>query len=62
LKVIWVSLKVRSVYSNPEENFLLNAFVLLRSESIVATPNPLLNLALLRDYQRLSVGGLVDGP
>ena len=31
LKVIWVSLKVRSVCSNPEENSCLNACVLLRS-------------------------------
>jgi len=49
LKIIWVSLKVRSVYSNPEENFLLNACVLLRSENIDATPDPLLSLALFRD-------------
>ena len=41
--------KVRSVYSNSEENFLLNACVLLRRENIVATPDPLLSLALLRD-------------
>jgi hypothetical protein len=40
LKVIWVSLKVRSVYSNLEENFCLNACVLLRCESMEATPNP----------------------
>jgi hypothetical protein len=39
----------------------LNACVLLRSESIVATPDPLLSLALLRDEQRLSVGELIDG-
>jgi len=44
-----------------EENFLFNACVLLRSENIVATPDPLLCLALLRDKQRLSVGELVDG-
>ena len=31
--------EVRSVYSNLEENSCLNACVLLRSESIVATPN-----------------------
>ena len=61
MKVIWVSLKVRSIYSNLEENFLLNACVLLRRESIVATPDPLLSLALLRDCQRLSLGELVDG-
>ena len=61
MKVIWVSLKVKSVYSNLEENFLLNACVLLRSESIVAASDPLLSLALLRDEQGLSVGELVDG-
>jgi hypothetical protein len=49
LKIIWVSLKVRIVYSNPEENSCLNACVLLRRESIEATPNPLLSLTLLRD-------------
>jgi hypothetical protein len=49
LKVIWVCLKVRSVYSNQEENSCLNACVLLRSESIVATLDLLLSLALLRD-------------
>ena len=36
------SLKVRSVYSNPEENSWLNACVLLRSENIEETPIPLL--------------------
>ena len=42
--------EARSVYSNPEENSCLNACVLLRSESIVETPDPfLLSLALLRD-------------
>jgi hypothetical protein len=61
LKVIWVNLKVRSVYSNPEENFLLNACVLLRSKNNDATSNPLLNLALLRDEQRLSLEELIDG-
>ena len=53
--------EVGSVYSNLEENSCLNACVLLRSESIVATPNLLLSLALLRDEQMLSVGELVDG-
>jgi hypothetical protein len=37
----------------------LNAYVLLRHESIVATPDPLLSLALLRNWQRLSLGELV---
>ena len=53
--------EVRSVYSNLKDNSCLNACVLLRSESIVATPDPLLSLALLRDRQRLSLGELVDG-
>ena len=61
MKVIWVSLKVRLVDSNPEVNFSLNPCVLLRIESTIATPDPLLSLALLRDEQRLSVGELVDG-
>ena len=60
MKVIWVSLKVRSVYSNLDDNFCLNTCVLLRCESIDATPDPLLSLALLRDEQRLSVGEFVD--
>ena len=41
MKVIWVSLKVRSVYSNLEENSCLNTYVLLRSESIEVTPDPI---------------------
>ena len=61
MKIIWVSLKVRSVYSNLEKNFLLNACVLLSSKNIDATPNLLLSLALLRDEQRLSLGKFVDG-
>ena len=36
-----MSLKVRSVYSNLEENPCLNACVCLRSESIEATPDPI---------------------
>jgi len=56
-----VSLKVRIVYSNPEESSCLNACVLLRRESIVATLDPLLGVALLRDEQRLILGELSDG-
>jgi hypothetical protein len=41
--------EVKMVCSNPEENSCLNACVLLRNESIEATPDPLLRLALLRD-------------
>jgi hypothetical protein len=51
--------KVRIVNSNLEENSCLNAYVLLRRESIEATPDPLLSLALLRDEQRLSLGELL---
>jgi hypothetical protein len=46
---------------NPEENSYLKACVLLRSENIDATPDPLLRLALLRDEQRFSLGEIVDG-
>ena len=45
---------------NPEENSLLNACVLLRSENIDATPDPLLSLSLLRYEERLSLGEFVD--
>jgi hypothetical protein len=39
--------EVRIVYFNPEESSYLNACVLLRRESIEASPDPLLSLALL---------------
>jgi hypothetical protein len=38
--VIWVSLKVRATLFNLEEIFCLKACVLLRLESIEATPDP----------------------
>jgi hypothetical protein len=60
-KVIWVSLKVRIVHSNPEESSCLNTCVLLRRESIVAIHDPSLSLSLLRDEQRVSLGEFVDG-
>jgi hypothetical protein len=41
--------EVKMVCSNPEENYCLNACVLLRRESIEATPDLLLRLVLLRD-------------
>ena len=42
--------EVRSVCSNLEENSCLNACVFLRSESIIANPDPFLpSLGLLRD-------------
>jgi hypothetical protein len=53
--------EVRIVRSNLEESSCLNACVLLRHESIVATPDPSLSLSLLRDKQRVSLGEFVDG-
>jgi hypothetical protein len=50
---------IRIVYSNPEENSCLNSCVLLRCESIVATPDPSLSLSLLRDEQKVSLGELL---
>ena len=61
MKVICVSLKVRIVCSNLEENCCLNACVLLRSENIKETTDPLMSLALLKDEQRLILGEFVDG-
>ena len=60
-----MSLKVRIVCSNLEENPCLNACVLLRSCCNVLknrkTSDPLLSLAMLRDEQRLSLEEFVDG-
>jgi len=53
--------RVRIVHSNLEESSYLNACVLLRRESIVATPNPSLSLSLPRDKQRVSLGKFVNG-
>jgi hypothetical protein len=53
--------EVRIVRSNPEESSYLNACVLLRCESIIATLDPSLSLSLLRDEQRVSMGEFVDG-
>jgi hypothetical protein len=52
---------IRIVHSNPEESSYLNACVPIRRESIVATPDPSLNLSLLRDEQKVSLGEFVDG-
>jgi hypothetical protein len=51
--------EIRIVCSNLEESSCLNACVLLRHESIVATPDPSLSLSLLRDEQRVSLGELL---
>jgi hypothetical protein len=53
--------EVRIVLSNLEESSYLNACVLLRRVSIVATLDPSLSLSLLRDEQRVSLGEFVDG-
>jgi hypothetical protein len=51
--------EIRLVHSNAEESSCLNACVLLRHESIVATLDPSLSLSLLRDEQRVSLGELL---
>jgi hypothetical protein len=53
--------EVRIVHSNPEESSCLNACVLLRRESIVATLDPSLSLSLLRDEQKVSLREFIDG-
>ena len=57
-----MSLKVRSVHSNPEENSCFNACVLLRSESIEATPDPIFaKLNFAKGLAKVKLGELVDG-
>ena len=58
MKVIWVSLKVRSIYSNLEENSCLNACVLLRSESIVATPDPFTEFSFTKGLAKVKLRGV----
>jgi hypothetical protein len=53
-------LKVKTVHSSLEKNSCLNACVLLKHESIVATPNPSRFSCLLRDEQKVSLGEFVD--
>ena len=60
MKVIWVSLKVRSVHSNPEENFCLNTYVLLRSENIDATPDPFTEFSFAKGLTKVKLGEFVD--
>jgi hypothetical protein len=50
---------IRIIHSNLEERSCLNACVLLRGESIVATPDPSLSLSLLRDEQKVNLGELL---
>ena len=58
LKVIWVSLKVRSVYSNPKDNSCLNAYVLLWSESIDATPDLFTKFSFAKGLANVKLGGV----
>ena len=50
--------KVRSVYSNLEENSCLNACVLLRSESITATPDPFAKFSFAKGLAKDKLGGI----
>ena len=50
-------MKVRSVYSNPKENSCLNACLLLRSESIVATPDPFAKFSFAQGLAKVKLGG-----
>ena len=47
---------VRSVYSNSEENSYLNACVLLRSESITATPDPFAKFSFAKGLAKVKLG------
>ena len=58
MKVIWVSLKVGSVYFNPEENSCLNACVLLRSESIDATLDRFNEFSFAKGLAKVKLGGV----
>ena len=51
-----MSLKVRSVHSNPEENSCFNACVLLRSESIEATPDPFTEFSFAKELANVKLG------
>ena len=56
--VIWVILKVRSGYSNSKETSCLNACVLLRNESIDATPNPFTEFNFVKGLEKVKPGGV----
>ena len=58
MKVIWESLKVRSVHSNSKENSCLNACVLLRSERIDATPDPFTKFSFAKGLAKVKFGGV----
>ena len=48
--------EVRSVYSNPEENSCLNTCVLLRSESIDATPDLFTEFSFAKGLAKVKLG------
>ena len=50
--------EVRSVYSNPEENSCLNAYVLLRSKNIEATPDPFVEFSIAQGRAKVKLGGV----
>ena len=51
-------MKVRSVYSNLEEIFCLNACVLLRSENIDAAPDPFAKFSFAQGQAMVELGGV----
>jgi hypothetical protein len=53
-------LKVSSVYSNPEENSYLNAYVFLTSENIDATPDPFAEFSIAQGRAKVKLGGVVN--
>ena len=53
-----VSLKVRLIYSNLEENSCLNACVLLRSESIEATLDLFAKFSFAKGLAKVKLGGV----
>ena len=54
-------MKDRLVHSNPEQNSCLNACVLLRSESIDATPDSFTEFSFAKGLAKVKLGGIVDG-
>ena len=49
-------LKVKSNYSNLEENSCLNTCVLQRSESIIATPDPFAKFSFAKGLAKVKLG------
>ena len=52
------NLKVNSDIFNSEENSYLNACVLLRSESIDATPDPFNEFSFAKELAKVKLGGV----